>query len=119
MNHFSKPAGDTFLIDFTAVLNVSPLGCMIASSISRSRGEVPLMTKQSAGLPTGSSQEINITVDDAAKSVTGTVTWEPADTRDLYGEYVWDIVLKTPGGDEITIDDGTVFFSRRVTRLVE
>jgi hypothetical protein len=117
MNHFKKPAGDTLVIEFSAMLNVVPDGCKVASSISRSRGEEPLMTKQSALIAGGSEQEIEVTV--TGNTVNGAVYWEPDDTRDLYGEYVWDIVLLTQAGDEITIDDGTVYFSRRVTRLVE
>lgn len=112
--HFKQPAGDKidldYATDFVPERNLS--GVRVIASIARKIGETPVVQKRNTAAG-GSDAELTSEV--IGTILRGEIHISSNDTRELSGEYDWDLVVQTTDGAETTIGGGTFFFQPRVT----
>lgn len=113
--HFKKPAGDEITLDYAT--DFAPeralTGVKVIFSLARTIGETPVLVKKNVAAGGADAQ---ITTEVVGSILRGAVFVLPNDTRNLLGEYEWDLVVQTTDGLETTIAGGTIAFQPRVTR---
>lgn len=99
--HFKKRAGDTLTLDFVAEIEFGHVlsNVKLRWHMARQAGDAPVIAKRNT-LAGGNPNEIdNVLV---GQVLSGSIFVLASETRDLFGEYEWGLVLQAY--DSLTLD---------------